>query len=137
MQYEFNTHTQKEKTMIDNQDDLYAAARHAINANQACIIFDGARAVAKITLKYTDARCTAYLWIAGAGISKGHAGGGGYDRSSAALRKAAQSAPPCEYAGVTGYDERRSIIIAALDKDDGHRWHDHLFNAGFTVEYAL
>lgn len=123
--------------MIDNQDDLYAAARHAINANQACIIFDGARAVAKITLKYTDARCTAYLWIAGAGISKGHAGGGGYDRSSAALRKAAQSAPPCEYAGVTGYDERRSIIIAALDKDDGHRWHDHLFNAGFTVEYAL
>jgi hypothetical protein len=121
----------------NNQNDLYAAARHAINANQACIIFDGARVVAKITLKYTDARCTAYLWIAGTGISKGHAGGGGYDRSSAALRQAAQAAPPCEYAGITGYDERRSIIIAALDKDDGHRWHDHLFNAGFTVEYAL
>ena len=102
--------------MTNNQNDLYAAARHAINANQACIIFDGARVVAKITLKYTDARCTAYLWIAGTGISKGHAGGGGYDRSSAALR---------------------STIIAALDKDDGHRWHDHLFNAGFTVEYAL
>ena len=123
--------------MTDNQDALYAEARHAINANQACLIMEGARVAAKITLKYTDARCTAYLWVAGTGISKGWAGGGGYDRSSAALRKASQAAPPCEYAGVEGYEERRGKIIAALDKDDGHRWHDHLFNAGFTVEYAL
>jgi hypothetical protein len=121
----------------NNQNDLYAAARHAINANQACLIFEGARVAAKITLKYTDARCTAYLWIQGTGISKGHAGGGGYDRSSAALRKAALAAPPCEYAGIDGYQARRDRIVAALDHDDGHRWHDHLFNAGFTVEYAL
>ena len=124
-------------TDTDRQIALYREAGKAINDNQAYIILDGARVVAKITLKYTDQRCTAYLWIEGVGISKGHASGGGYDRASAALRKAALAAPECIYRNIEGYQERRASIINALLHDDGERWHEHLFRAGFTNVSAL
>jgi len=114
---------------------LYNEADAATNKNaSAYIVLDhNRRCVAKVTLKYTDQRCTAYLWIEGSGISKGIANGGGYDRASAAVRKAAQKMPPCQHAGIVGYDDRRATIIALLDIDDGMRWMDRLYNQRFEV----
>lgn len=114
---------------------LYNEADAATNKNaSAYIVLDhNRRCVAKVTLKYTDQRCTAYLWIEGSGISKGIANGGGYDRASAAVRKAAQKMPSCQQAGIVGYDDRRAAIIALLDIDDGMRWMDRLYNQRFEV----
>jgi hypothetical protein len=82
----------------------------------------------------TNTACTAYLWIEGAGISKGRVTGGGYDRQSAAIAKAACIAPPTDEtrALISGYAERRAELIKALDQDNGRSWYDNLYNEGLT-----
>ena len=125
--------------MTYDQTALYSEASRALGGASAHIILEGTRIVAKITIKYSKSnlRCTAYLWIAGGGISKGYAGGGGYDRQSAALAKAARAMPPCEYRGIVGYQERYDAIIGALLNDNGERWHERLYKSGYSTIDAL
>jgi hypothetical protein len=122
------------------QDNLYQAA--AVQGRSSHIIVNNkGRVVAKVVTQYnkTNTACTAYLWIEGAGISKGRVTGSGYDRQSAAIAKAARTAPPVDLtrALIIGYAERRDNVVAALDQDNGRSWYDNLYNEGLTPINAL
>ena len=122
------------------QDNLYDAV--AVSGRSSYIITNNkGRVVAKVVTQYnrTSTACTAYLWIEGAGISKGRVTGGGYDRQSAAIAKAAKAAPPLDsgHATTIGYQERRDEIVKALDQDTGRSWYDNLYNAALTPINAL
>jgi len=122
------------------QDNLYQAA--AVQGRSSYIITNNkGRVVAKVVTQYnkSNTSCTAYLWIEGAGISKGRVTGGGYDRQSAAIAKAAKAAPPTDltYVLLNGYAERRDNVVAALDQDNGRTWHDNLYHDNLTPIYAL
>ena len=122
------------------QDNLYQAV--AVTGRSSYIIINNkGRVIAKVVTQYNKANtaCTAYLWIEGAGISKGRVTGGGYDRQSAAIAKAARTAPPIDqiYEVIGGYKERRDELIAALDKDEGQGWLNNLYHAALTPVFAL
>ena len=122
------------------QDNLYQAA--AVTGRSSYIIINNkGRVIAKAVTQYnkTNTACTAYLWIEGAGISKGRVTGGGYDRQSAALAKAAKAAPQTDatYSLLNGYQERRDLVVAALDQDNGRSWFDNLYHEALTPVFAL
>jgi hypothetical protein len=105
----------------------------------AYVICKGGERVATIAVKY-GARVTAYVHWIGLEMVQGFAGGGGYDRVSAAIGHAVskiqtpasdQFAPPVETVlGVIKFK-------ATLSHDDGHHWDWHLREAGFTVFQAV
>jgi hypothetical protein len=122
------------------QDNLYQAV--AVTGRSSYIIINNkGRVIAKAVTQYnkTNTACTAYLWVEGAGISKGRVTGGGYDRQSAALAKAAKAAPQTDatYALINGYQERRDLLVAALDQDNGRSWFDNLYQEALTPIFAL
>ena len=122
------------------QDDLYQAV--AVSGRSSYIIINSeGRVIAKAVTQYnkTNTACTAYLWIEGAGISKGRVTGGGYDRQSAALAKAARAAPQTDaiYSLINRYQERRDLVVAALDQDNGRSWLDNLYHEALTPVFAL
>jgi len=125
---------------MTDQNNLYEAA--AVSGRSSHIIVNNkGRVIAKVVTQYnrTNTACTAYLWIEGAGISKGRVTGGGYDRQSAALAKAAKAAPKTDEtrALISGYTERRDELVKALDQDNGRSWYDNLYNEGLTPINAL
>ena len=125
---------------MTDQNNLYEAA--AVSGRSSHIIVNNkGRVIAKVVTQYnrTNTACTAYLWIEGAGISKGRVTGGGYDRQSAAIAKAARTAPPVDLtrAMICGYAERRDNVVAVLDQDNGRSWYDNLYNEGLTPINAL
>jgi hypothetical protein len=126
---------------IDNQTALYNAQRKAVNDALIYVVFEGPRLVARVSFHYnrSNTACTCYLWVQAAGISKGTAKGGGYDRKSAAALKAAEKIPALDrcYQEIMGYAERVEKIRAALNHDDGHEWQRHLEAAGFVVYSAV
>jgi len=126
---------------IDNQTALYDAQRKAANGSLFYVVFEGPRLVARLSFHYNrpNTACTCFLWVQAAGISKGVAKGGGYDRKSAAALKAAKSIPALDrcYQEIVGYAERVEKIRAALNHDDGQDWMRHLEAAGFVVYSAI
>lgn len=95
------------------------------------ILHDG-KPVARIALKH-GAAVTAFVHWIGSEMARGTAGGGGYDRASAACAHAAQRF--CNARENIGYarDEGPREFWGALYKDDGARWQSALESAGFTV----
>lgn len=121
------------------QETLYQAQSRATNGARVYVIMQGARLAARLSFHYSRSNqsCAAYLWIEGAGISKGVARGGGYDRMTHAAYKAAANPAPLTLGDIDGMKERRDAILAALSHDDGHDWAHHLMEAGFTVYSAI
>lgn len=126
-------------TNYHQQETLYQAQSRAINGAQVYVVLDGARVVARLSFHYSRSNqsCTAYLWIEGAGISKGVARGNGYDRRTHAVAAAAKNAPPTTLGAIDGYTTRRDAILTALRHDNGHDWAWHLVEAGFDVVTAI
>jgi len=113
--------------MADIYDQFDASFRY-ISAH--AILKDG-KHVANITLKHGSA-VTAYVHYLGLEMTKGRAGGGGYDRSTAAVQNAA--------AKTKGGDAPKSIqlngnefIGALIEAPGGMGWAAALITAGYTI----
>lgn len=85
-------------------------------------------------------RLYAYVHWFGLRMVRGHAGGYGYDKRSAAVSAAAKLIPHHPRADAHEEDrfpELRAAFLAALAPDDGCEWNTRLELAGFIVWRAV
>ncbi len=124
---------------------IYDKHRAAFATAAAYTVMRGPDRVATIAVKF-GAAVTVYAHWIGIEMTAGRAGGGGYDRVSAAA-SAAAAKMPAELPGDTfadgtphhPEDERDAYraFRAALLADDGLGWERRLRDAGFTVWQAV
>lgn len=122
---------------------IYEQHRSAFDSVDAAVVVkDGAR-VATIAFKY-GAAVTVYVHWVGLEMVRGRAGGGGYDRRTAACADAARKLAMDSGAYDDGTphhsaEERASFdaFKAALQLDGGWGWDRALEDAGFTVFRAI
>ena len=101
------------------------------------VLHDGQR-VATVALKYPRdgaGRLYSYVHWIGSPMVRGFAGGGGYDKNTAACAAAARKmvAPGADLSGHEAFSE----FVAAMSADNGHRWDEQLRRAGFVVVQAV
>lgn len=125
--------------------DIYQQHRAAFAHVEAFVVLKGAERVATVAFKFPRdgaGRLYAYVHWLGLEMVRGYAGGGGYDKRSAAVADAARRMPlelsdrfthPAMRAAVEGFH----MFRATLAKDDGHYWDRRLRDAGFTVLQAV
>lgn len=102
------------------------------------VLFNGDR-VATIAIKFPRdgaGRLYAYVHWIGVPMVRGQAGGGGYDKRSAACANAARKLPETstEY---EGHPAAYAVFRDTLARDDGYSWDRRLTDAGFTVFQAV
>jgi hypothetical protein len=115
--------------------DIYDQHRSAFaNVAAHVILKDGAR-VATVAFKFGTS-VTAYVHWIGVEMTKGRAGGGGYDRQSAAVSAAVRKIPD-SINDRLGDAAMRAAFIDAADDRDGRHWYQRLEAAGFTVIQAV
>jgi hypothetical protein len=118
--------------------DIYEQHRKAFANVSAYAIMDHDEMVATIAFKYPRndmGRLYTYVQWVGVEMVRGAAGGCGYDKHSAALRKASDKMPMQDGEGRLSYHsaERSNELKRALSLDDGYSWQHNLEKAGFTV----
>lgn len=118
-------------TKVYNQFD--GAFRHV----SAYAILHNGEYVARISMKH-GASVVAYVHWIGAEMARGTAGGGGYDKATAAIEHAAAKMPSDwrpSFARGTIQDvaDVYQAFRAALSHDDGAGWARHLERAGFFI----
>jgi hypothetical protein len=117
--------------MTDIYEKFDAAFRHI----SAFAILKNGKHVANVTLKHGNAVTAFVHWI-GLEMTTGRAGGGGYDRASAAVAAAARKtkggdAPkPCQL-------NADHFIGVLIDKTDSNRWQSALEAEGYTVANVI
>lgn len=96
------------------------------------------RFIGRIAFKYPSdgagrPQCFAQVW--GGPMTRATAGGGGYDKATAAAYRAVHS---LRYEGrdPTTFDDVAAAQLA-LSSDGGHRWQAQLEAGGFTVCHAI
>ena len=118
--------------------DIYEQHRAAFRDVSAYVVTDskGDR-VATIAFKYARSglRTTCFLHILGAPMVKAFAGGGGYDKCSAAASYAAKKVKGGDLVHDPARWDRAVNIIQALEKDAS--WDRQLSDAGFRVLSAV
>jgi len=129
--------------------NIYDQHRAAFANVSAYVILDGAELVAKVAIKFPRdgaSRDYAYVHFMGEPMVRGFAGGGGYDKRSAACADAACKLPlhlsNASYPdGTPHYTEAQKERFAAfrnlMTADDGHTWDRRLADFGFTVIQAV
>lgn len=117
---------------------IYEQHDAAFRTVSAYVILKGDKVVAKVAFKFGGA-VTAYVHWIGIEMTKGRAGGGGYDRQSAAVAYAARKIPEASYATTADAQERgnRDAFLKAARADEGKHWDDAVRDAGFTVIQAV
>jgi hypothetical protein len=127
--------------------DIYSRHDRAFANVSAFVIIDDGVKVATVSFKFGNA-VTAFVHWLGAEMVAGRAGGGGYDRKSAACADAARKLPKvfkaCDarlaeiQADIPAEKrERRTAFLRAMLEDGGHDWRWYLERAGFTVHQAV
>lgn len=120
--------------------DIYDQHSAAFNNVAAYVIMRGGYCCAKIAIKFPRdgaGRLYAYVHWHGATMVRGYAGGGGYDKRSAAIANAAAKLAPAIKAGDGLSPEWFPAFVTAIGKDDGNTWHNNLLAAGFEVYQAV
>ena len=124
--------------------DIYKQHEASFSRVSAYVITDNTgERVATIAFKFPAdgaGRLYAYLHVLGLKMVRGHAGGYGYDKQSAALSSAASCVPVYSEEDLTTWQKdasTRDLIVAALMPDDGFDWSRHLRDAGFNVLQAV
>jgi hypothetical protein len=127
--------------MTTNIYDRHKAAFQNVSAY--VIALNGDR-VALIAFKYPRdgaSRLYAYVHWIGVPMVRGFAGGGGYDKHSAAVADAVRKAIEAhkDDAPVEATDElrARATFFRTLRDDGGEHWHRRLRDAGFEVWQAV
>jgi hypothetical protein len=112
--------------------DIYAQHATAFQNVSAYIVARKGERIASVAFKH-GARCTCYFHVIGTPMAKGWAGGGGYDKASAAAHAAVHSIDR------DAYPEHLALVdeIAAAIKDEGNSWERDLRDAGFDVWQAV
>jgi len=126
--------------------DIYEQHGAAFNRVAAYVVLHDGEQVASVALKYpTDGagRLYAYVHWIGLEMTRGFAGGGGYDKKSAAVANAAGKMPgigadhrPAWLCG-TALGDAYDVFVSAARRDDGHGWIRNLETAGFVVVQAV
>lgn len=119
---------------MSNREATYAAFDRAFSNVSAYIILHSGAAVGRVAFKHgASVQCFAQVW--GSNMERGKAGGGGYDRATAAAEQA--------FARMGGKDasaHARPHIDAmqqAMAGPDGERWTKRLEDAGYTVQHVF
>jgi len=121
--------------------DIYTQHAASFRNVAAYVIMRGSERVATIAFKFPAdgaGRLYAYVHWIGEPMARGFASGGGYDKRSAACASAAQKMAKL-YSATSRLEDHAAynMFRAALLKDDGIGWQDHLRDAGFTVFQAV
>lgn len=117
--------------------NIYDQHRAAFANVSAYVVVDklGNR-VASISFKYPRdgaGRLYAYVHVFGGAMVRGYAGGGGYDKHSAAVLDAVRKIKPEAY-----YEEHQARVTAFKGMVDcGFSWQRQLEDAGFVVIQAV
>ena len=114
--------------------NIYDELRNASNVS-AYVIFDKHGIVGKVVIRHTksNASVIAYVHYYGTLMQKGKAGGGGYDRHSAAVAGAAEKAIKAN----PDMEGNEKDFWDCLNKDDGFTWDRRLQDTGFQVFQAV
>jgi hypothetical protein len=113
----------------------YAAFDRAFSNVSAYIILHSGAAVGRVAFKHgASVQCYAQIW--GAEMTRGKAGGGGYDRASAA---AGQAFAIMSTDADTLPDAKAHVdaIKDAMAGPDGQRWASRIEAAGYTVQHVI
>lgn len=114
--------------------DIYQQHRAAFAAVSAYVILHRGERVATVAFKYPRdgaGRLYAYVHWLGSPMVRGFAGGGGYDKHSAACAAAVRKM------AVPGASPASDAFVIAMNVDRGYGWDDELRRAGFDVLQAV
>ena len=121
--------------------DIYEQHKTAFARVSAYVILRNGERVATIAFKFPAdgaGRLYAYVHWLGVPMVRGHAGGYGYDKRSAATYNAARKmSTTVEEGAALDTSPSRKAFYAALTTDDGHYFDRRLQDAGFTVLQAV
>ena len=125
--------------------DIYEQHKSAFSRVAAYVVLHNGNHVAYISFKFPAdgaGRLYAYVYWLGLDMTRGFAGGGGYDKASAAVANAtrnlgvgADHRPDLFFGTTPGYVY--DVFIHAARRDDGNRWSRNLEMAGFVVVQAI
>ena len=120
--------------------DIYEQHKSAFSRVAAYVVLHNGNHVANISFKFPAdgaGRLYAYVHWLGMGMTRGFAGGGGYDKRSAAVANATRKMPEA----VLKYDAAQwacwNAFKQSARRDDGHSWERNLELAGFVVVCAI
>lgn len=119
--------------------DVYDQHRASFPHISAYVIVHGGKQVGTIAFKFPRdgaGRLYCYAHWFGVPMVRGYAGGYGYDKKTAACNSAARKMPASLPEGYEG-DDVFTALKAALNRDDGHEWHNNLRHMGFDVWQAV
>jgi hypothetical protein len=106
------------------------------NVSAYCVLDKAGNRVASIAFKFPRdgaGRLYAYVHVFGGPMVRGFAGGGGYDKRSAAVLSAVSKMKPADY-----YAEDQHHVAAFKGMVDcGYGWDRQLQDAGYTVLQAV
>jgi hypothetical protein len=119
---------------------IYDQHRAAFNNVAAYVITYGSARVATVAIKFPRdgaGRLYSYVHWHGVEMARGYAGGGGYDKRTAACADAARKLPEHLPAGYDGAGDVYGRFVDALGRDGGNDWTAALRKAGFDVLQAV
>lgn len=119
--------------IYDQHDKAFA------NVSAFIVVKDGQQ-VAKIAFKFPRdgaGRLYAYVHWIGTEMVRGHAGGYGYDKRSAAVASATQKAIATIKPDRDDVNFDRATFFRVLSSDGGEHWDSKLRDAGFEVWQAV
>jgi hypothetical protein len=119
--------------------DIYDQHDKAFPNVAAYVVMKGAERVATVAFKYPRdgaGRLWAYVHIIGLEMTRGYAGGYGYDKHTAAVSVAARKIK-VEASETTIVRAHAETCRAAMERDGGQYWYDTLRRAGFEVFQAV
>lgn len=124
--------------------NIYDQHRAAFSRVSAFVILKDGERVATIALKYPRdgaGRLYAYVHLHGESMVRAYAGGGGYDKASAAISSAIEKLPRQSEADSAIYGPEYNAcldsLIAAAKAMDAGSWARCIESQGFTVLQAV
>jgi hypothetical protein len=119
---------------------IYEQHRAAFSQVSAYVVMHGADRVATVAIKYPRdgaGRLYAYVHWLGVPMVRGFAGGGGYDKRTAACASAARKLPDHLPEGYDAAADVYAAFLATMRADGGLDWNTALTGAGFNVLQAV
>lgn len=120
--------------------DIYAQHSAAFARVSAFVVMKNGERVATVAFKFPAdgaGRLYAYVHWFGTEMVRGFAGGGGYDKRSAACAAAAVANGKCRNNIGYARDESARLFWTILQRDGGAYWDSRLRDAGFDVLQAV
>lgn len=115
---------------------IYTQHEKAFANVSAYVIMFGGELLARVNIKY-GATVHAYVHAAGTSMVKGTASGGGYDRTSTAVIRAASKIVPVSPHSGEEFADVATLVTVMRNAPDGLDWETVLRNAGYNIIQAI